>query len=70
MPAIILVGFWFLTQVFSEVGALATVQVGGMAYMAHIGGFILGRSWRAFLRLAIGASNRIWNKPCHPHISC
>jgi membrane associated rhomboid family serine protease len=42
VPAIILVGFWFLTQVFSEVGALATVQAGGVAYMAHIGGFVYG----------------------------
>ena len=42
IPAIILVGFWFLTQLFSEVGALAQVQGGGVAYMAHIGGFIFG----------------------------
>ena len=42
IPAIILVGFWFLTQLFSEVGALAQVQSGGVAYMAHIGGFIFG----------------------------
>jgi membrane associated rhomboid family serine protease len=36
------VSFWFLTQVFSEVGALATVQTGGVAYMTHIGGFVFG----------------------------
>jgi membrane associated rhomboid family serine protease len=42
IPAVILVGFWFLTQLFSEVGALAQVQSGGVAYMAHIGGFIFG----------------------------
>jgi membrane associated rhomboid family serine protease len=42
IPAIILVGFWFVTQLFSEVGALATVNAGGVAYMAHIGGFIFG----------------------------
>jgi membrane associated rhomboid family serine protease len=42
IPAIILVGFWFLTQLFSEVGALAQVQSGGVAYMAHIGGFAFG----------------------------
>jgi membrane associated rhomboid family serine protease len=42
IPAIILVGFWFLTQLFNEVGALADVQNGGVAYMAHIGGFIFG----------------------------
>ncbi len=42
IPAIVLVGFWFLTQLFSEVGALAQVQSGGVAYMAHVGGFIFG----------------------------
>jgi len=42
VPASILVGMWFLIQLFSEVGALAQVQTGGVAYMAHIGGFIFG----------------------------
>jgi membrane associated rhomboid family serine protease len=42
IPALILVGFWFLTQIFSEVGALADVQSGGVAYTAHIGGCIFG----------------------------
>jgi membrane associated rhomboid family serine protease len=43
IPAIVMVGLWFLTQLFSEVGALAQVQAGGgVAYMAHIGGFIFG----------------------------
>lgn len=42
LPAILLVGVWFLTQVFSQVGALADVQSGGVAYMAHIGGFLFG----------------------------
>jgi membrane associated rhomboid family serine protease len=42
IPAIILVGLWFFTQLFSEIGALAQVQTGGVAYMAHIGGFAFG----------------------------
>jgi membrane associated rhomboid family serine protease len=42
VPAGLLVGFWFLIQLFSEIGAVATVQHGGVAYMAHIGGFITG----------------------------
>jgi membrane associated rhomboid family serine protease len=42
IPAIVLVGFWFLTQLFSALGALAQVQTGGVAYMAHIGGFAFG----------------------------
>ena len=42
IPAGLLVGFWFLTQLFSEIGAVARVQQGGVAYMAHIGGFVAG----------------------------
>lgn len=42
VPAVLLVGLWFLIQLFSEVGALAQVQGGGVAYMAHIGGFLFG----------------------------
>ncbi len=43
VPAILLMGFWFITQLFSEVGAVAAgVQNGGVAYVAHLGGFIMG----------------------------
>ena len=42
IPAILLIGLWFLLQVFSQLGAVADVQNGGVAYMAHIGGFIYG----------------------------
>jgi membrane associated rhomboid family serine protease len=41
IPAAILIGFWFLIQVFN-VGAVADVRTGGVAYLAHIGGFLFG----------------------------
>ena len=41
IPAALLIGLWFLTQLFS-VGTIAQVQTGGVAYLAHIGGFIFG----------------------------
>lgn len=41
IPAALLIGFWFLTQLFN-VGTVADVQSGGIAYMAHVGGFIFG----------------------------
>lgn len=41
IPAALLIGFWFVTQLFSA-GAVAQVQAGGVAYLAHIGGFIFG----------------------------
>jgi membrane associated rhomboid family serine protease len=49
IPAVLLVGFWFLLQLFSEVGSLAIRRTdGGTAYAAHIGGFVFGM---AFARL-------------------
>ena len=41
IPAALLIGFWFLTQLF-HAGAVAQVQTGGVAYLAHVGGFIFG----------------------------
>src|SRR5260370_8109852 len=38
IPAALLIGFWFLIQLFSA-GTVAHVQTGGGAYLAHIRGF-------------------------------
>jgi membrane associated rhomboid family serine protease len=42
--ALIFIGIWFITQLFVGVASLgaATAQTGGIAYSAHIGGFLLG----------------------------
>jgi len=43
MPALMVIGFWFVMQLFSGIGSIAeTSDTGGVAYMAHIGGFIAG----------------------------
>lgn len=41
IPAALLIGFWFLTQLINA-GQVAQAQTGGVAYLAHIGGFIFG----------------------------
>jgi membrane associated rhomboid family serine protease len=41
IPAGLLIGFWFLTQLFNA-GQVAHAQGGGVAYLAHVGGFIFG----------------------------
>ena len=41
IPAALLIGFWFLTQLI-HAGRVAHVQTGGVAYLAHVGGFIFG----------------------------
>jgi membrane associated rhomboid family serine protease len=43
VPAIVVLGLWIVIQLVSQVGEIAqTSQGGGVAYMAHIGGFVAG----------------------------
>lgn len=45
LPAFLLIGFWFVSQLFSGVSSLGVDTVGasgGVAYFAHIGGFAAG----------------------------
>jgi membrane associated rhomboid family serine protease len=44
IPAFLILIYWFITQLFSEYGAITQSQVmnGGVAYAAHIGGFVSG----------------------------
>jgi len=42
LPAIVVLGFWFVLQFFSGVTALSSNVSGGVAYFAHIGGFAAG----------------------------
>ena len=46
IPALIMLGVWFVLQFLPAVGQLATPEVsgegGGVAYFAHVGGFIFG----------------------------
>ena len=40
MPALVVIGMWIVLQFISGVGSIA--QTSGVAYMAHIGGFLAG----------------------------
>jgi membrane associated rhomboid family serine protease len=44
MPAIVLLGFWFLMQLFSAgaIAVTASTHGGGVAFMAHVAGFAAG----------------------------
>jgi membrane associated rhomboid family serine protease len=43
VPALIVIGLWIVLQLFSSIGSIAsTTQTGGVAYMAHVGGFAAG----------------------------
>jgi len=43
MPALVVIGFWIVLQFVSGIGSISqTADTGGVAYLAHIGGFIAG----------------------------
>lgn len=42
VPASFMLFYWFLAQLVSGAGSLALPQTGGIAYFAHIGGFLTG----------------------------
>ncbi len=45
LPAVVFIGIWFITQLFSGLLALTTASgaaLGGVAWFAHIGGFMFG----------------------------
>jgi membrane associated rhomboid family serine protease len=43
VPALIVIGLWIVLQLFSGIGSITSAaQEGGVAYMAHIGGFVAG----------------------------
>jgi membrane associated rhomboid family serine protease len=63
IPASVLIGIWFLIQLFSQVGSVVAAQSGGgVAYMAHVGGFIFGAVIARFFedprRIAAQSVNR------------
>jgi len=51
MPALAVIGIWIVLQFVSGIGSISnTAESGGVAYMAHIGGFIAGFILTFFLR--------------------
>ncbi|HEY6389344.1 MAG TPA: rhomboid family intramembrane serine protease [Candidatus Acidoferrum sp.] len=42
IPAFIILGYWFLLQFLAGVSSVGAVATGGVAWWAHIGGFLMG----------------------------
>jgi membrane associated rhomboid family serine protease len=50
VTAFVFLGLWFALQLFQGIGTLGGNQMGGVAYWAHIGGFVFGVVVGIFLR--------------------
>jgi len=42
IPAVFVLGYWFVLQFLSGIGQLGASAMGGVAFWAHIGGFLIG----------------------------
>ena len=50
IPAVFILGYWFFLQFIAGVTSLGTIAEGGVAWWAHIGGFLIGMSLTALAR--------------------
>lgn len=50
VPAFVVIGFWFFEQLTNGLGAIGLDTSGGVAWFAHIGGFITGLALERFYR--------------------
>ena len=58
VPAVVVLVFWFVIQLFSGIGSLGVgdaASEGGVAFFAHIGGFVFGAAVALLVRAAGGA---------------
>ena len=61
IPAIFFLGIWFLMQLFSGVGSIgASAANGGVAFWAHIAGFLTGVAFGLFRRWRDSAQPQYW----------
>ena len=51
IPAAIFIGIWFLMNFLSGVSSLGAENMGGVAWWAHVGGFLLGVLIAGFTKL-------------------
>jgi membrane associated rhomboid family serine protease len=57
VPAVLVLGFWFILQLLDGLGSLgvsSATEVGGVAFFAHIGGFVFGAAVALLVRLVGG----------------
>ena len=50
LPAIVVLGLWFVLQLLNGLMSLGVAATGGIAWFAHIGGFVVGMALGPLLR--------------------
>jgi membrane associated rhomboid family serine protease len=62
VPAIVVIGLWIVFQVLSGLATLSA-EGGGVAYMAHIGGFAAGVLGGLIVRTLLGETQHARRTP-------
>ena len=66
VPAIIVLGFWFVLQLIDGLTSLGAIETGGgVAFFAHIGGFVVGAAMAKVI-VTVGARRRGPSEPSAP----
>lgn len=61
IPALVVLGLWFLQQLLAGIGALGANMHGGVAWWAHVGGFVAGAVLMPILALGAPPPDRDWD---------
>jgi membrane associated rhomboid family serine protease len=66
IPAVLFLSFWFLFQFLGSLGTSAASSTGGVAFVAHLGGFIVGVALGRLLARPERAEVSWWDQPQAP----
>ncbi|TAK17037.1 MAG: rhomboid family intramembrane serine protease [Acidobacteria bacterium] len=66
IPAVLFLGFWFLFQFLGGIGSAASAVSGGIAFFAHLGGFVTGAALGRVLARPERADVSWWDPPKPP----
>jgi membrane associated rhomboid family serine protease len=66
IPAVLFLGFWFLFQFLGVLGTSPADTGGGVAFVAHLGGFAVGAALGRVLARPERADAIWWEKPTNP----
>jgi len=63
VPALIVIGLWFISQFFNGIASLGapSLEAGGVAWWAHIGGFIAGMVLMTLMPKPVRAPRDLWS---------
>jgi membrane associated rhomboid family serine protease len=66
IPAVLFLAFWFLFQFLGSLGTSAASATGGVAFVAHLGGFVVGALLGRFLARPERSDVIWWDQPQIP----